>query len=105
MLQRLNLTAWVGSRNFLLAMREHRRFRSAAERVIGWVRPDGMSATVSADDERRLEWAFQGLLQVAKPAEPVPGRIVMVCGSLQPGGAERQLANAVRGLARRGVRD
>jgi glycosyltransferase involved in cell wall biosynthesis len=44
-------------------------------------------------------------LGVVKPAEPVSGRIVMVCGSLQPGGAERQLANAVRGLTRRGVRD
>jgi glycosyltransferase involved in cell wall biosynthesis len=29
----------------------------------------------------------------------------MVCGSLQPGGAERQLTNAVHGLARRGIRD
>ncbi len=35
----------------------------------------------------------------------MPERLVMVCGSLQPGGAERQLTNAVRGLARRGIRD
>jgi glycosyltransferase involved in cell wall biosynthesis len=30
----------------------------------------------------------------------VPGRVVLVCGNLQPGGAERQVAYTARGLAR-----
>ena len=32
--------------------------------------------------------------------DPVSGRVVMVCGSLQPGGAERQVANTLVGLGR-----
>lgn len=30
---------------------------------------------------------------------PVPGRVLLVCGNLQPGGAERQVAYTARGLA------
>src|SRR5262245_8536232 len=105
MWQRLNLSAWAGSRKFLLAMREQRLFQPAADRAIRWARPEGRSVMASLSDERRFEQAFNRLLQTAKPIESVPGRVVMICGSLQPGGAERQLAYAVRGLAQVGIRD
>jgi glycosyltransferase involved in cell wall biosynthesis len=35
----------------------------------------------------------------------VPGRVVVVCGSLAPGGAERQVANTLVGLHRFGLHD
>jgi glycosyltransferase involved in cell wall biosynthesis len=103
--QRLKLAAWAGARSLLLAMRERPVFRPAAERMIGRVRRDRDPAAVPSDDERVWERTLHDLLQATKPAEAVPRRVVMVCGSLQPGGAERQLANAVTGLANRGVRD
>ena len=34
-----------------------------------------------------------------RPADCVPGRVVLVCGNLSPGGAERQVAYTARGLA------
>jgi len=103
--QRLKAAAWVGARNLALAMRERRLLRPVAERMIGRVRGNGRSGGVTLDNERAWEIALNSLFQAAEPVAPVPGRLVMVCGSLQPGGAERQLANAVRGLARRGIRD
>lgn len=33
------------------------------------------------------------------PTNYIPGRVVMVCGSLQPGGAERQVVNTLIGLS------
>jgi glycosyltransferase involved in cell wall biosynthesis len=33
------------------------------------------------------------------PENAMPGRVVLVCGSLQPGGAERQVVNTLGGLA------
>jgi len=52
----------------------------------------------------RLDAAFQHLLQPPLPAdgaifEPVAKRIVLVCGNLAPGGAERQVAYTIAGLA------
>jgi glycosyltransferase involved in cell wall biosynthesis len=38
------------------------------------------------------------LLSETTPTEAVSGRIVVVCGSLQPGGAERQVVNTLAGL-------
>jgi glycosyltransferase involved in cell wall biosynthesis len=105
MSQRLKIAAWVGARNLALAMRERRVLRSVAERIVGQVRGNGSSGAVTADDERAQEISLDSLFRTAEPVAPVPGRLVMVCGSLQPGGAERQLTNAVRGLARRGIRD
>jgi glycosyltransferase involved in cell wall biosynthesis len=35
----------------------------------------------------------------ARPSDFVPGRVVLVCGNLSPGGAERQVAYTARGLA------
>lgn len=48
---------------------------------------------------------FHRALSDADPPEPIPGRIILVCGSLAPGGAERQVANTLRGVAQRGQRD
>jgi glycosyltransferase involved in cell wall biosynthesis len=101
----LKIAAWVGARNLALAMRERRVLRPVAERIVGQVRGNGRSGTVNPDDERAQEISLDSLFRTAEPVAPVPGRLVMVCGSLQPGGAERQLVNAVRGLARRGIRD
>ncbi|HKD28573.1 MAG TPA: glycosyltransferase [Xanthobacteraceae bacterium] len=42
---------------------------------------------------------FKTLLSETMTMNCVPGRIVMVCGSLQPGGAERQVVNTLAGLA------
>jgi len=50
--------------------------------------------------------AYQKLLAHAEPIDNrTSGCIVMVCGSLAPGGAERQLVNTLRGLAVKGYRD
>ena len=103
--QRLKIAAWVGARNLALAMRERRVLRPVAERIVGQVRGNGRSGTVNPDDERAQEISLDSLFRTAEPVAPVPGRLVMVCGSLQPGGAERQLVNAARGLAQRGIRD
>ena len=46
---------------------------------------------------------FRRLLSQAAPMPPVAGRVVLVCGSLQPGGAERQVANTLTGLAGSGI--
>jgi glycosyltransferase involved in cell wall biosynthesis len=86
-------------------MRERRLLRPVAEQIIDRVRGNGRSGSVSLADERSQETTLDSLFREAEPIAPVPGRLVMVCGSLQPGGAERQLANAVRGLVRRGIRD
>jgi glycosyltransferase involved in cell wall biosynthesis/predicted O-methyltransferase YrrM len=42
---------------------------------------------------------------VAPKEDFVPGRVVLVCGNLSPGGAERQVANTLIGLKQRGVED
>ncbi|HEY4343167.1 MAG TPA: glycosyltransferase [Parvibaculum sp.] len=42
---------------------------------------------------------FREALSETAPMSAVPGRVVMVCGSLQPGGAERQVANTLLGVA------
>src|SRR5262249_12088291 len=41
---------------------------------------------------------FRTLLSETRPTGAVPGRVVLVCGSLQPGGAERQVVNTLAGL-------
>lgn len=42
--------------------------------------------------------AFRKMLSDTAPISAVPGRVVLVCGSLQPGGAERQVVNTLIGL-------
>jgi len=103
--QRLKLAAWAGARNLGIRMRETPLLRPVVERIIGQVRGDGRSGALEIENERDQERSLTALLRAANPVTPVPGRLVMVCGSLQPGGAERQLTNAVRGLAQRGIRD
>jgi glycosyltransferase involved in cell wall biosynthesis len=105
MSQRLKIAAWAGARNLALAIRERRLLRPVAERMIGRVRGNGRSGALTPDDERAHEVVLNSLFRTAEPVAPVPGRLVMVCGSLQPGGAERQLTNAVRGLVQRGIGD
>jgi glycosyltransferase involved in cell wall biosynthesis len=39
------------------------------------------------------------ILSETATMDAVPGRVVMVCGSLQPGGAERQVVNTLAGIA------
>ena len=103
--ERLKLAAWAGVRNLGVAMRETPLLRPAARRIIQRVRGSGAPAAATPQEERVQEMALNLLLGAAEPAVPVPGRLVLVCGSLQPGGAERQLVNTVRGLMRRGFRD
>ena len=51
-----------------------------------------------------LQGLFDAILsQRADKRDAVPRRIVQVCGSLQPGGAERQVAYTVRGLGQSDV--
>jgi glycosyltransferase involved in cell wall biosynthesis len=101
---RLRLTAEAAAREALTALREHALTRPLGEALIALARkasddmPDG-------SEEREREEAVRRWLQRARQAAPVPGRIAMVCGSLSPGGSERQLALTVRGLAERGLGD
>jgi glycosyltransferase involved in cell wall biosynthesis len=48
---------------------------------------------------RPTEAHFQAMLADTVPERAIPGRVVLVCGSLQPGGAERQVVNTLVGLA------
>lgn len=48
---------------------------------------------------------FHHLLSQASESEYVPGKVIMVCGSLQAGGAERQVANTLIGLSQRGLKN
>src|SRR5262249_61225615 len=61
------------------------------------------------DFDATADHSPQAYQQVLAHAEPIDNRtsgcIVMVCGSLAPGGAERQLVNTLRGLAVKGYRD
>jgi glycosyltransferase involved in cell wall biosynthesis len=64
-----------------------------AARIAGPPAPDGLS----------LERAFEFMLDHRPPPiEAVPGRVVLVCGNLAPGGAERQVAYTLRGLVGQG---
>ena len=47
-----------------------------------------------------LDRVFRYMLRNRPPSvEAIPGRVVLVCGSLAPGGAERQVVYTLRGLA------
>ncbi len=45
-----------------------------------------------------LQFIVQKALQTTHPIKPIPGNIVLLCGSLQPGGAERQVVNTLNEL-------
>src|SRR6187399_1082223 len=53
----------------------------------------------------RNESFFSQVLSSRDRMAAIPDRVVMVCGSLGPGGAERQIVNTLRGLAGAGVTD
>lgn len=57
---------------------------------------DGTGDVVRAPTEDH----FRALLAERATMNAVPGRVLMVVGSLQPGGAERQVANTLVGLGR-----
>src|SRR5215475_986379 len=46
-----------------------------------------------------MDHVFAHVMKVGGVVQGVPGRVVHVCGNLQPGGAERQLAYTLKGLA------
>ena len=49
---------------------------------------------------------FRSILSGSRSSEDAqPGRIILVCGNLSPGGAERQVVYTMTGLERRGFRD
>jgi glycosyltransferase involved in cell wall biosynthesis len=48
---------------------------------------------------------FEAVLSERRQLEPVAGRIILVCSSLAPGGAERQVVNTLTGLVRAGWKD
>jgi glycosyltransferase involved in cell wall biosynthesis len=49
---------------------------------------------------------FRSILSGSRPSENTrPGRIILVCGNLSPGGAERQVVYTMTGLERRGFHD
>jgi glycosyltransferase involved in cell wall biosynthesis len=103
---RLRLSAWAAARAALTALRERRLTRPLAEALIARARAAPASGeTPVAREEAEREAAARQWLREAQPLQPVPGRIAMVCGSLSPGGSERQLAMTVRGLAERGIGD
>lgn len=79
--------------------------RAIARRVI----PIGVRRKLAATFEKRAngtgdvvqtptDGQFRALLAERATMNAIPGRVVMVVGSLQPGGAERQVANTLVGL-------
>jgi glycosyltransferase involved in cell wall biosynthesis len=89
------------------------RTRRRMARVLSRLGPLPARVAVSLQGEMRLagwgyERVFRHVLRSPLPADgrvyqPVKRRIVLVCGNLAPGGAERQVAYTVAGLAARPV--
>ncbi len=68
-----------------------------------------VKSSVSIIPQPLIKWAarydyandpeiYEKLISHKLPVPPVSGRVVLVCGSLQPGGAERQVVNTLQGL-------
>jgi glycosyltransferase involved in cell wall biosynthesis len=82
--------------------------RRMAARVVICIRPESTDfacrlAGPAGLEGAHLQRAFEHVVAAKVPAEAVRRRIVLVCGSLQPGGAERQVAYTVQGLAGQSV--
>lgn len=74
----------------------HPFVRAIARRVIpSEIRYNVSTAAIVAPNTKQ----FRTMLTEIVPNAAIPGRVVLVCGSLQPGGAERQVANTLIGLA------
>lgn len=88
-----------------------RRLWSTSRRIltqtISFARRDAMTAAPRIGERHGphdvpLEAAFEQMLDRTGPfSDAMRGRIVHVCGNLQPGGAERQLVYTLRGLAQK----
>ena len=62
--------------------------------------PDGLRPKVRGFVvPKPTEAHFRAMLTERASESAIPGRVVLVCGSLQPGGAERQVVNTLAGLA------
>ncbi len=87
------------------ALRAHRAMagiRSMAGAARAWLGRGLPAAGRSAGDPTGA--ALQAMLAARPPApEPVARRVVLVCGNLSPGGAERQAALTSFGLGRAGL--
>jgi glycosyltransferase involved in cell wall biosynthesis len=86
-----------------------RRLRAAAGRLVLRERPTAIKSAVriagpAGFGEASLQHIFEAMLR-NRPAQfhAVPRRIVQICGSLQPGGAERQVAYTLRCLSRTNI--
>jgi glycosyltransferase involved in cell wall biosynthesis len=87
---------FVALRNLLRRIAKHRFARPFAR----WVVPPVVRRKISTlVFEKSTVDDFRRILSEKTTSPIVPGRVVMVCGSLQPGGAERQAANTLVGLA------
>jgi glycosyltransferase involved in cell wall biosynthesis len=65
----------------------------------GWAKFAARIAGRSGLEFGSLDGLFRHMLQKAQPsAEAIPGRVVLVSGSLAPGGAERQVVYTLQGL-------
>jgi glycosyltransferase involved in cell wall biosynthesis len=100
----LNRLARTRSRRALAIWSWRRRFARAISRLgprFGWletmIRGEPSVAGWGLDRVFR-RMIRDALRQDESSYNPIPRRIVLVCGSLQPGGAERQVAYTVAGL-------
>ncbi|WP_333670440.1 glycosyltransferase [Elioraea tepidiphila] len=76
------------------------------ERRVERRRPEAPVPTPVVRRLSSMDAAVAAMLAGARPgSDAVPGRVILVCGNLAPGGAERQVANTLVGLARAGLRD
>jgi glycosyltransferase involved in cell wall biosynthesis len=86
-----------------------RRLRAAVARLVLRERPTAIESAVliagpAGFGEASLPHVFEAMLR-NRPASfhAVPRRIVQICGSLQPGGAERQVAYTLRCLSQTNI--
>ena len=86
-----------------------RRLRAAVARLVLRKRPTAIKSAAriagpAGFGEASLQHVFEAMIR-SRPASfhAVPRRILQICGSLQPGGAERQVAYTLRGLSQTNI--
>lgn len=89
------------SKGLLLGLARRRLVRSIGRRLVtpGMRRGPEKYILEALAPEPPVADDFRTMLSKHAALDAVPGRVVMVCGSLQPGGAERQVGNTLVGLA------
>jgi glycosyltransferase involved in cell wall biosynthesis len=88
------------------ALKTYAYGRDVIARVVSMTRRLNILPRSFADRFLTLRDACDMLVLNARPRSGhVPGRVVLVCGSLAPGGAERQVANTLIGLVDAGIAD